>query len=46
VKPAVIFTVEGRVVGTTRSTNQRTISRIMRALAQRHIGKEVKANYV
>lgn len=41
----IVFTVEGRVVGATRSTNQRYIGRLLLKLANTYLGKEVQANY-
>jgi hypothetical protein len=41
----ITFTVDGRVVGTTRATKQATIRRLMLRLAEQHTGKEVVAHY-
>ena len=40
-----LFTVEGRVVGSTRSRNQRYIGRLMERLAALYVGREVCAVY-
>ena len=41
----IVFTVAGRVVGTTRARTQRTIERLMDELAQKYLGQTVEAHY-
>ena len=39
------FTIDGAVVGQTRSRSQRTIKRLALALAEQHVGREVHIIY-
>lgn len=41
----ILFTVDGAVVGRTRSRSQRYIGRLMEKLASQYLGREVVAVY-
>lgn len=41
----IYFAIRGRIVGQTRSTDQRTIRRKLTALAAQYLGEEVEVIY-